>query len=112
MHLTPCNRPTGVLEPAPATSLREAASDGQWDGFWCVADERYYTRCVSAGVERWFRIADDANALRLISRPRRANGIPFPVAENAVPRMIVGRYRGQAMIVGTRRRREPARGSR
>lgn len=112
MHLTPCNRPTGVLEPAPATSLREAASDGQWDGFWCVADERYYTRCVSAGVERWFRIADDAHTLRLIPRPRRANGIPFPVAANAVPRMIVGRYRGQAMIVGTRRRREPAGGSR
>lgn len=98
MHLVPCIPPEGVLEPAPGTSLREAAAGEQWDGFWSVDDERFYTRCVSASGERWFRIADIAR-----TQPA-ARVILFPVARQS-PRMFVGRYRGQAMLVGTRPRR-------
>lgn len=112
MHLTPCNRPAGILEPAPSTSLREAAAGEQWDGFWCVADGRHYSRSTARdGSVRWFRIADDA-APRLKARRKAAQVVPFPMPECAEPRMLVGRYRGQAMLVGTRRRREPAERSR
>lgn len=98
MQLVPCLPPEGVLEPAPGTSLRTAAAGEHWDGFWRLADERFYTRCVSASGERWFRIADVAQA-----RPS-ARVIVFPAARPS-PRMFVGRYRGQAMLVGTRPRR-------
>lgn len=87
--------------------MRLVATGGQWDGFWCLADGRHYTRCIDvAGGERWFRIADDAATARLNPRRKRANGIPFPASAGTEPRMIVGRYRGKAMLVGARRRRE------
>lgn len=106
MHLVPCRRPAGALEPAPATSLRALADSEAWEGFWSVEDERFYTRCLVDGNERWYCIADIA--LERSARRRVASRvIPFPVAAEASPRMIVGRYRGQAMIVGTRRRRAP-----
>lgn len=98
MHLVPCIPPQGALEPAPGTSLREAAAGEHWAGFWSVDDERFYTRCLSAAGEQWFRIADIAQT------QRAARVIVFPVARQS-PRMFVGRYRGRAMLVGTRSRR-------
>lgn len=109
MHLSPCHAPPGQLEPAPSTSLREAAAGEQWDGFWCVADERYYTRCTGpSGRVQWYRIDERAVSARLGARAKSAAIIRFPARHVATPRMIVGRYQGRAMIVGTRRRRAPA----
>jgi hypothetical protein len=110
VHLTPCHRPTGLLEPAPSTSLREAADGEQWEGFWCVADERYYARCTTAQTERWYRIIEHQDATR--RRERGPRVLPFPGSERVMPRMIVGRYRGRAMLVGTRRKRVTDGGSR
>ena len=94
------------------TSLREAEAGERWEGFWSVADERYYARSLdTAGVERWFRIADIETTQR-IGRRAATRVLPFPMSTAAVPRMIVGRYRGVAMIVGARRRRMPSRGTR
>ena len=109
MHLIPCSRPTGALEPAPGTSLREAAAGEEWAGFWSIADERFYTRCVSlTSGERWFRIADASEAH---PAPDVARVLPFPFRRtptSPAPRMMVGRYRGHAMLVGMRARRQPA----
>ena len=50
-----------MLESAPKTSLRADSEQEQWEGFWSVADEHYYTRCVRAdGAESWFRMVDEA----------------------------------------------------
>ena len=112
VHLIRCHRPSGALEPAPSTSLREPAEGEQWAGFWCLTDDRYYARCSSTAGERWFLIADGADDLAPGRRRRaRSNVVAFPRTATS-PRMIVGRYRGQAMIVGTRRRREPTGGTR
>ena len=106
VHLISCARPKGILEPAPATSLGEAVEGEQWDGFWCDDDERFYARCVAAaGTERWFRIGDVAETARAAGRPARV--LAFRAPSPNAPRMIVGRYRGQAMLVGTRARRRP-----
>jgi hypothetical protein len=105
VQLVPCIRPDGPLEPAPATSLGAAEAGERWEGFWCVADERFYTRCTSAaGRERWYRIADLSGEARP-TRRGSARVLAFPVHAAARPRMLVGRYRGQAMLVGTSARR-------
>jgi hypothetical protein len=104
VQLVPCIRPEGALEPAPATSLREAAAGERWEGFWSVADERFYARCsTAAGSERWFRITDVSEVAR--ERRRETRILPFPHRADRSPRMMVGRYRGKAMLVGTRQRR-------
>ncbi|MGH8526464.1 MAG: hypothetical protein ACREXY_20320, partial [Gammaproteobacteria bacterium] len=46
VQLRLCNPPTGPLESAPRSALREDTANERWEGFWCVADERYYARCV------------------------------------------------------------------
>ena len=61
MQLLPCNRPTGLLESAPQTSLRDDSEQERWEGFWSVADEHYYTRCIRTdGAEQWYRLVDEA----------------------------------------------------
>ena len=70
-----------------------------------MEDERFYTRCLVAGTERWYCIADLSD--RVARRGRASRVLAFPLTPEASPRMFVGRYRGQAMIVGTRRRRAP-----
>jgi hypothetical protein len=105
VHLVSCIRPEGALESAPATSLRTAAPGERWEGFWCVADERFYARCtMPEGREQWFRIADIASSA-VVTRRRETRVIQFPVRADRRPRMLVGRYRGNAMLVGTQRRR-------
>ncbi len=108
MHLVPCIRPEGQLEPAPATSLGKAAAGEQWDGFWSLTDERFYTRRTTfTGGESWFRIGDLGESRQ--PRQRQPRVLPFPVRLDRAPRMIVGRYRGNAMLVGTQQRRGPSR---
>jgi hypothetical protein len=59
VHLLPCSPPNGSLEPAPRTSLRTDSAQERWEGFWCLADDRYYARCVRAdGTEQWHCFAD------------------------------------------------------
>jgi hypothetical protein len=104
VHLVPCIRPEGPLEPAPATSLGKAVAGEQWEGFWSLSDERFYTRrTTSTGAEAWFRIGDLGAPAQL--RQRDVRVLPFPARFDRGPRMIVGRYRGNAMLVGTQRRR-------
>lgn len=101
MHLIPCKRPIGTLERAPATSLGAPVEGAVCEGFW-GADERYYARCRRAdGSEAWFRIADEGT--RSPRQRREAAVLVFPSVP--VPRLMVGRYRGRAMLVGTRQRR-------
>jgi hypothetical protein len=56
--------PHGTLERAPTTALRPQtrdidAANEQWDGFWCVQDDRYYARCTrSDGIVEWYAIRD------------------------------------------------------
>jgi hypothetical protein len=44
--------------------LHAPSAHERWDGFWCVSDERYYTRCRQLdGREQWYRIADASTSL-------------------------------------------------
>lgn len=102
VHLISCNPPVGTLERAPATSLGTPSQGDNWEGFW-GGDERYYTRCRRAdGSEQWFRIDDDAPVSA--RRGREADVIVLH-ASRPLPKLKVGRYRGRAMLIGTRRRR-------
>src|SRR5580704_10712810 len=50
MNLVACEAPQGVLDAAPATSLRQDSSTERWTGFWGT-DDRYYARCTTATDE-------------------------------------------------------------
>jgi hypothetical protein len=77
VRLLPCNPPGGSLESAPRTSLRKDTRDERWDGFWCLADEKYYARCTSAhGVEQWFRVVDEARSEPVVDT-RKARVLPM-----------------------------------
>lgn len=118
VQLLPCNRPTGLLESAPRTSLRVEAEHGpgEWEGFWSD-DERYYLRCARAdGAEQWYRIEDEHGVLQF--RPRRRSPAPADArltapglecsCEPAPSRhamLVSARNGGRAMLVGTWRRR-------
>lgn len=109
MHLLPCNPPQGSLERAPCTSLslpatRVDSPEDRWEGFWRVADERYYTRCIRAdGSEHWYRI-DDERATRVLQ---------FPLASVDTRRTVmVGRYGQRSILVRTARVSRRARGTR
>jgi hypothetical protein len=115
VHLIHCNAPTGVLEPAPRTSLSQCL-DGAWDGFWSVRDERYYTRRTRAnGRQEWFRFADEEVAIRRSREPRvlplRRKGQPLFSARQT---MVVGMRGVRTILVGSsrrERRRTVARGA-
>ena len=90
MHLVPCARPSGALEEAPRTSLRQEGDGNRWDGFWCAGDEGYYTRCTHGdGSEEWFRMADE--------------GAATPAKDQAVIplRTRAEASRGRTMLCGT-----------
>jgi hypothetical protein len=107
VHLVPSLPPAGTLEVAPRTSLRQDSIQERWDGFWCVADDRYYARCTRAdGRAQWFRFAEErvrvrpeARVLPLRHRTWRGN--------RSV--LLVGAYGGRAIIVGRSRRRDRTR---
>ena len=130
VELLPCNRPQGRLEHAPRTSLCADTVHEKWDGFWSLADERYYTRCTrSDGSQQWYRISDTRRGilpLRRASHPpasrvpgvRRAwyvnvreerrtvtNEAPRNLT-NEGPRtqMLVARVGGRSVLVGRRGR--------
>ena len=114
MHLIHCKAPTGVLEPAPRTSLSDTADGDAWEGFWSVGDERYYARRTRAGGrQEWFRFADEEVAIRRSREPRvlplRKNGRLMSGARRTV---LVGTRGSRAMLVGSARgeRRTTTRG--
>jgi hypothetical protein len=54
MNLVACEAPTGALDAAPQTALRQDSSTERWTGFWGT-DDRYYARCTTtAGQVAWF----------------------------------------------------------
>jgi hypothetical protein len=84
---------------------------GEWEGFWCVQDEGYYTRCITTAGEQWYRVADEASA------PERLTGggagaRVIPMRRRSVPQdgrrmlLLPPRYgdTGKAILVGTSRR--------
>lgn len=109
MQLLPCNRPTGLLESAPQTSLRADSEQERWEGFWSVADEHYYTRSVGQeGAEQWYRLVDEAprddarhwgdgRAIKFSSRP--GGQVSF------VGMRLLAAKGGRPILVGTSRRR-------
>jgi hypothetical protein len=109
VHLLPCSPPTGSLESAPRTSLRDDSAYVRWEGFWCVADEGYYARGVRAdGTEQWYRIADED--LRAHVEPRVLTLRPRN-ARHAHTRMLLVRpSEGRLpILIGTSRRGSRAR---
>jgi hypothetical protein len=111
VHLLPCKRPSGSLEPAPRTSLRAGPDAGQWEGFW-GEDGRYYARCARLeGTEEWYRITDslkDPKVLAFVSRRTTHN------AARTLPRDVsrtlrYSRTERGSILVGTFQRREGSR---
>lgn len=113
MHLFPCNRPNGSLEVAPRTSLCADSATERWEGFWCLEDDRYYTRCVRDGSrEQWFSIVDESPRARIREtrvlplRPR--GGREYPVTRHM---MLVTPVDGsRAILIGGSRRTSRAEG--
>jgi hypothetical protein len=108
VHLIHCSAPSGVLEPAPRTSLSDGQDGDAWEGFWSVGDERYYTRRTRTnGRQEWFRFADEEVALRRSREPRvlplRRKGQPFYSARRT---MLVGTRGSRTILVGRSPRRE------
>ena len=109
MHLLRCNPPSGLLEPAPRTSLHSDSADEAWEGFWCVADEGYYTRCTrSDGAQEWFRFAPEADVVTEVRGarvlPLRRRGQSMVMARQ----VLVGSWQGngtRTVLVGASRRR-------
>ena len=103
MHLRPCSRPSGSLESAPRTSLRADAAHERWEGYWCVADEDYYTRCIrSDGTEQWFRIADE---MRVVVEPRVLTLRPRTATQVNTRMLLVRPSEGRLpILIGTSRR--------
>lgn len=122
VHLLPCSKPEGMLEPAPRTSVGtgesgegDASASDRWEGYWCVADERYYTcRRTEAGAEQWYRFADE-RALTprrgtpvLPLRPRRGTNARRLLDQDARRMVVFGsRTRHRTVLVGTSPRRTP-----
>jgi hypothetical protein len=109
VHLIHCCPPSGVLEPAPRTSLSEGRENrgDAWEGFWSVGDERYYTRRTRAnGRQDWFRFADEEVAVRRSREPRvlplRRKGQPIYSARQT---MLVGTRGSRTILVGSSRPR-------
>ena len=98
---------------APRSSLSADSDTERWEGFWCLADERYYTRCVRDGrEEQWYRLVDapspavarEARVLPL--RPR--GGREFPVTRHMM--LITPADGSRAILVGGLRRGSRAEG--
>lgn len=105
VQLLPCQRPSGSLESAPRTSLRDDSEHGQWEGFWSIADEGYYTRCTRGdGSEQWYRVCDEPRTGILPFR--LAALVPAATRTPDAPRaFMVSTIGKRSMLVGTWRRR-------
>ena len=107
VQLLPCNRPHGALEVAPRSALCVDSATETWEGFWCLADERHYSRCVRAdGAEQWYHLVDEvprgrAREPRVIPlRPR--GGRDFPVTRHMM--LVTPADGSRAILIGGSRR--------
>jgi hypothetical protein len=118
MELVACTPPTGVLEPAPLTSLCEVTPNlglGDWAGFW--NNDRYYVRGRErSGVERWFEIRSDVAepivALSFDAASRRDLGARHTMVTSSDGIIHVVRKRRISYAVWQASRRHRARGQR
>lgn len=95
MHLVPSNHPEGTLEVAPRTALRENSAQERWDGFWCIADDRYYARCTRAdGSVQWFRFAAERVRVR-----RETPVLPMRRVSYVPRTVLVGRYGRRSIMI-------------
>jgi hypothetical protein len=95
VHLVASNPPAGSLEVAPRTGLRESTAREQWDGFWCVEDDRYYARCTrSNGSVQWYRIADARVRVR-----REARVLPLRRMAYVPRTVLIGRYGRRSILI-------------
>lgn len=109
MHLIPCNHPAGLLEPAPRSSVSACADGGCWDGFWSVADERYYARLTRAnGRQEWFRFADEEVAILPAREPRVLPLRRRGARHGARQTLFIGTRGGRVILVGRSRRGDRA----
>jgi hypothetical protein len=113
VQLLPCNRPHGSLEAAPRTSLCADSATEKWEGFWCLADERYYTRCVrDDGAEQWYHLVDEPPRAQIREtrvlplRPR--GGREFPVTRHMM--LVTPADGSRAILIGGSRRASRAEG--
>lgn len=69
MNLVACEAPTGALDAAPQTALRQDSSTERWTGFWGT-DDRYYARCTTtAGDVAWFCFAEEFQQPEPVTAP-------------------------------------------
>jgi hypothetical protein len=102
----------------------------RWEGYWSVADEGYYARCVRAdGSEQWYRFAEELSGERVTEtrvlplRPRLTRDVrdvrdvrrtlsynaPRTRAGDARHMLLVSAGKGRRpILVGTSRRRSRA----
>jgi hypothetical protein len=108
--------PHGTLERAPRTALRPRThvvdeATERWEGFWCVRDDRYYTRCTHAdGRIEWYTIRDDGGGEGTTARAR-----VLPLRRRTATMRFVSTRPDQAPIlvgVSRSRRARPRRGAR
>ena len=84
----------------------------RWEGFWSVADDGYYARCIRAdGSEQWYRFADESSGARVAEarviplRPRLTRDVRRTFTYNA-PRALTRDAR-QMLLVSAGKGRRP-----
>jgi hypothetical protein len=107
VQLLPCKRPHGPLEVAPRSALCVETATEKWEGFWCLEDERYYTRCIRDGVsEQWYHLVDEPPRARIKEarviplRPR--GGREYPVTRHMM--LVTPADGSRAILIGGSRR--------
>jgi hypothetical protein len=114
MILVACEAPSGALDAAPQTALRQDSSTECWTGFWGT-DDRYYARCTTTGEGAtdqvaWFCFEEEAVGGG-IAEPVGARSVT-PVRTLALPRQEtrrrtllfrVGRSASHGCVFGVRR---------
>jgi hypothetical protein len=83
----------------------------RWEGFWCLADDRYYARGANAdGTEQWYRFAADDRARESIERDARVLALRRSGLIRRTRRMLLlYSANGRSMLVGTSGPRSPRR---
>src|ERR1700722_6317769 len=107
MNLVACEAPEGVLDAAPATSLRQDSSTERWTGFWGT-DDRYYARCTAAtGEVAWFCFADEVGSPRQpepVTTRTLTQSLGVPLGDRRRTLLFrVGRSASHGCVFGVRR---------
>lgn len=90
--------------------MRADSAHERWEGFWCIADEGYYARCLrSDGSEQWYRFADEVprKVVKVVAETRVLRLRPR-ARDDGRRMLLLGSRNGRAILVGTSRRRSRA----